>query len=86
MMNIPESDRVCVNCRFLLDQTGDEETCNGRECCNWDGKYTENFFEPDEDYISDYVANCDNCEHQHRYSICEQCRRFYRDDKWEARK
>ena len=85
-MSIPEAEKVCINCRFLSDGNGDEETCGGRECCNWDGKYTENCFEPDEDYIHDYVACCDNCEHQYQYSICEQCSRYARDDMWEERK
>lgn len=84
-MYIPESDKVCINCRFLFEQNGDEETCNGRECSNWDERYTVNYFEPDEDYMRDDIANCDNCKYQNMFSICETCRRLPREDKWEAR-
>lgn len=83
-MIIPEADKNCINCRFLHDQTEDEETCNGRECCNWDGEYTRNYFEPDEDYILDEVACCDNCKHKGIDHICVDCSRYSRDDLWEA--
>ncbi|MBQ8087053.1 MAG: hypothetical protein IJ234_01360 [Clostridia bacterium] len=85
-MKIPEADKVCINCRHLYGLNNDEETCGGRECCNWDEKYTENFFEPDEDYIRDDVANCNNCAHQHQLSICEWRSRLEREDLWEERR
>lgn len=82
-MDVPEKDRVCINCRFWLDHGEDESTCGGRKCCNWSAEYTENFFEPDEDYIRSDLAACCNCKYQEQYSVCCDCSRLDREDLWE---
>lgn len=79
--DIPEKDRVCVNCIHLgmMMDMGDEKKCKGEmPCLNYHEDNTENFFVPDDDYLmSEY--GCDACRNSES-EACSTCSRYYSDN------
>jgi hypothetical protein len=56
-------------------------------CCNYSDKWEDNYFVPDECYLSDKFG-CDACDHYYGgepTEECGSCRRYY-DDNWAIRR
>lgn len=82
MDRIPESERVCVYCKFFSEECESA----GRKCCNLSDDYDENYFEPDS---YDWYSDCDNCKHSidrdmGDYEVCLECKRYH-EDRWEPK-
>lgn len=75
--DIPEEDKCCINCKhWLRSELGEDDLCEGiRPCLNWRGEHEANYFEPADDYIKDYYANCENCYYEWDYEVCSGCTR-----------
>ena len=87
LSTIPEEDRVCIYCKFFgeQDRGASDTKCMGKfKCLNYHKDNTENFFIPDNWYLSEHFG-CRACEHYGGYydgtGECETCSRHF-DDNW----
>ena len=89
MYDIPEKDKVCVNCLHFgsASRTGNIDKCGGqRPCVNYAVGNTKNYFVPDDWYLSDRFG-CKACAHYTEDCCgehCKECSRHY-EDRWERR-
>lgn len=89
MYNIPESDKVCWNCKhFLSGKTGLPVRCDTEKpCVNYRDGNTESYFVPSDLYLQDRFG-CEACIHHGYVEICLICSRHYErhyENMWETR-
>ena len=79
---VPEEDQVCVNC----EHWSDNDYCIENHCPNFSKEYEDedNAFTPEDDYIRNVLASCENCQFSGQYhEHCQYCSRYEREDHWE---
>lgn len=85
MYDIPEEERVCVNCKYFgvdMDKREFPTLCHGMfPCSNYDDDNNDNYFQPDDDYLS-IEQSCAACRFDGDEDTCAGCSRHY-PDIWE---